>query len=74
MNKCEIARKDGKKAIMDGHINDRIFASWQSKNTDLASYRNFDDGIVPEMTAKDKELKDYCESHDRVVHAQKYGY
>ena len=72
MSKVELTRDDGKTAIVGGEMNDKLFARLQAANPHLVSYRNFDDGIIPEMTAKDKELKDYCDSHERVERAMNY--
>ena len=73
MSKVEITKVDGTIETVSGSMNDKLFA-YLGKSRGWASYKVINDGIVPEMTAKDKELKAYCDAHDRVEHAQKYGY
>ena len=73
MSKVEITKVDGTIETVSGSMNDKLFA-YLGKSRGWKSYKVIDDGIVPEMSAKDKELKAYCDAHDRVKHAQKYGY
>lgn len=71
MSKVEITKVDGTVETIGGGMNDKLFA-YLGKPRGWKSYKVIDDGIVPEMTAKDKELKDYCDSHDAVVRAMNY--
>lgn len=73
MSKVEITKANGTIEMVSGSMNDKLFA-YLGKSRGWASYKVIDDGIIPEMTAKDKELKAYCDGHDKIVHAQKYGY
>jgi hypothetical protein len=71
--KVEMTKTDGTITIMSGGMNDKLFARL-APSQGWTSYRIIQVMEHIELTAKEQELKDYCESHDRVVHAQKYGY
>lgn len=71
MRKVEVTKIDGTTEIIGGELNDKLFARYAPVKG-WVSYRNFDDGVVPEMTAKEKELKDYCDHNDRVRKAMSY--
>lgn len=71
MSKVEITKIDGTVETVGGGMNDKLFA-YLGKSRGWKSYKVIDDGIVLELTAKDKELKAYCESHDAVVRAMNY--
>ena len=71
MSKVEITKIDGSVDTVGGGMNDKLFA-YLGKSRGWVSYKIIDDGIIPEMSANDKDLKEYCDSHDRVVKAMSY--
>lgn len=73
MSKVEITKADGTIETVSGSMNDKLFAHLGPARG-WVSYKIVDDGIIPEMSEKEKELKAYYDGHDKIVHAQKYGY
>ena len=65
MSKVEITKTDGTIETASGSMNDKLFA-YLGKSRGWASYKIVDDGERYQMTAKDKELKDYCEHCDMI--------
>lgn len=71
MSQVEITKADGTTEIVGGSMNDKLFA-YLGKSRGWVSYRIFDDGVIYEMTEKDKDLKDYCDSRERIERAMNY--
>ncbi len=71
MSKVEITRIDGTMILVGGSMNDKLFANL-GKSRGWASYKLIDDGVVPEMTEKDKELKEYYDSRANIERAMNY--
>lgn len=63
----QVTKADGTKATMSGGMNDKIFARLS------AAYGWVAYKIIPDpeyaMTDSDRALKDYCDSHDRIIDA-----
>jgi hypothetical protein len=66
----QVTRTDGTVDEIGGSMNDKLFARL-APSQHWVSYKILPDAPYV-MTAKDKELKDYCDSHDRVVKAMSY--
>lgn len=71
MSKVEITKVDGTTEIVNGSMNDKLFA-YLGKSRGWKSYRVFNDGARYQMTANDKELKEYCDSRTRIERAMNY--
>jgi hypothetical protein len=71
MTTVQITKIDGSIVTTHGDMNDKLFA-YLGKSRGWASYRVIDDGIVPEMTDKERELKAYYDDKAAVEKAMSY--
>lgn len=71
VTKTEITGTDGAIKVIGGSMNDKLFAHL-APSQGWASYRIIQVVEHYVMSNSDEELKDYCESHDRVAKAMSY--
>lgn len=71
MTKVQITKIDGTVETVSGSMNDKLFA-YLGKSRGWASYKIVDDGVVPEMTEKERELKAYYDDKAKVEKAMSY--
>ena len=67
-----LTRADGKTAMVNGKINDKIFAAWKQSNPALVSYKVVTEEVEYEKSAKEKELDNYYKSLERIERAMNY--
>ena len=71
MTSVQITKIDGTIETVSGSMNDKLFA-YLGKSRGWVSYKIVDDGIVPEMTEKERELKAYYDDKAKVEKAMSY--
>ena len=71
MTSVQITKIDGSIETVGGSMNDKLFA-YLGKSRGWASYKIVDDGVVPEMTEKERELKAYYDDKAKVEKAMSY--
>lgn len=71
MTSVQITKIDGTVETVSGSMNDKLFA-YLGKSRGWASYKIVDDGVVPEMTEKERELKAYYDDKAKVEKAMSY--
>jgi hypothetical protein len=71
MTTVQITKIDGSIVTAGGGMNDKLFA-YLGKSRGWASYKVVDDGIVPAMTDKERELKAYYDDKAAVEKAMSY--